>query len=147
MRHLKPASPCYDFAAEQAVAAAAAQSRIAALACTDRLRREHFHDPRAWAVIDAALEVPDVRSDATSDDIMHSPEPEWWREDTVADRAGVPPLVLRAWCRQAPAAWDASGRLADRVVAAYEARQRAHQLLAELEMLGFGIEWKEPARV
>lgn len=133
----------YDPAAEQAVAAAAAHSRTAALACTDRLRREVFHDPRAWAVIEAALEVSD---DAASDRTGH-PEPEWWREDLVADRAGVPPLVLRGWCRQAPAAWDAAGRLADRVVAAHEARQRAHLLLAELEMLGFGIEWKEPARV
>lgn len=141
------AATVYDHQAEQAIAAAAAFSQTAALACTDRLRREHFADPRCWQIIEAALAVPDPKDDApVSSQLDHESEAEWWREDEIARQAGVPPLVLRGWCQEAPAAWDASGRLADRVVAAAANRARAHQLLQELEVLGFEIEW-EAARV
>lgn len=129
-------SALYDPEAEQTVAACAAFSSTAALACTDRLTAECFHDPRAWWVIEASLTVPDTRPE-------HAVAREgWWREHAVALAANVWPAVLEEWCRNAPLAWDADGRMADRVLAAHRHREHARHLLEELEAIGVGVEWK-----
>lgn len=129
----------YDPEAEQTVAACAAFSSTAALACTDRLTAEHFHDPRCWWIIAASLEVPDTRPSAVD------PGDEWWREHLIAEAANVWPAKLQEWCQQAPCAWDAGATFADRVLAAYEARQRAAALVVALEELGIGVEWEVAA--
>jgi hypothetical protein len=126
----------YDPQAEQTIAACAAHNSTAALACTDRLRAEHFHDPRCWWIVQASLTVPDELPDGAD------PRDGWWREHTVAMAANVWPAVLQEWCQQARHAWDIDGRVADRVIAAHQARQHAQRLLDELEDLGVGVEWK-----
>lgn len=125
----------YDPHAEQTVAACAAFSRTAALACTDRLRAEHFHDPRCWWVVQASLEVPNTCPEGVD------PRDGWWREHLIAVAANVWPAVLIDWCQHAPCAWDAAAVLADRVIAAHQARQRAQALVDELEELGIGVRW------
>lgn len=129
----------YDPQAEEGVAACAAHSRTAALACTDRLRREHFHDPRCWAVVEAGIEVPNERPEGVADGLG------WWREWMVADRANVPRPVVERWCSKAPAAFDASARLADRVVAAAARRAEVAELLERLEGYGVAVEWEVAA--
>lgn len=129
-------SALYDPEAEQTVAACAAFSSVAALACTDRLKAEHFHDPRAWWVIEASLTIPDTRPEGVD------PREGWWREHAVAVAANVWPAVVQDWCQHAPMAWDADGRMADRVLAAHEHRREAARLLAQLEALGIPFEWK-----
>ncbi len=130
----------YDPEAEQAIAGCAAFSSKAALASTDRLDAESFHDPRCWAVVAASLEVPNAWPIG-----MRVPIQPWWREHLVADAANVPRPVLEDWCRHAPCAWDASARFADRVHAAHQRRLHAARLLVDLEELGIGIEWQAVA--
>lgn len=126
----------YDEIAERTVAACAALSTTAALAATDRLRPEHFHDPRCWAVIEASISVPNERPDGVD------PDEGWWREHAVADAAGIYRAQLEEWCRHAVMAWDIDGRMADRVLAAAERRHAADVHVAALEELGITVRWK-----
>ena len=126
----------FDTDAEETVAGCAAFSEVAARAFTDRLLPEHFRDPRCWAVVAASLEVPNDRPaevDAAGG---------WWREHRIADTAHIPRPVLEDWCQQAPLAYDATARYADRVIAAYGRRQRVAVLLEELAEHGVRIEWE-----
>lgn len=98
-------------AAEEVIAGVAAISYTGALAATDRLRPEHFYDPRCARVLEVGARTPDT---ASFED----------RIDLVATEAGVWPAWLRSIVARCPVQWDVSGRWADRVLAEHDRRQR-----------------------
>lgn len=125
--------PWLDDHAERTLAACAAFSQTAARAALARVAPGDVYDLRCWQVIVAAADIAD-----------HTPEPTvdpWWREDAVADAAGIHRHDLRAWCTTAPVAADTNGAVAARVRHAAIRRHRIAELVAELEDLGVTTNW------